>query len=58
MWVDKRIGQARRTMQAGGIEATYHELEADPTVALLDTVDARRADLLVVGSRGEGAARD
>lgn len=48
------LSDARLMMEGAGIEAQYHEIDADPAEALLDMVDEYHADLLVVGSRGQG----
>lgn len=57
MHVDATIDSARSVMKAAGIEADYHEVNNYPTEAILDAVEAQEADLVVVGSRGEGTAK-
>ena len=54
---DSSLNGARAIMARAGVDATYHDIDADPTEALLDIVDRAEADLLIVGSRGEGAAQ-
>lgn len=54
---DSRLVAARRLLEKAGVTATYHDVDGDPTDALLDTVAATGADLLIVGSRGEGPAK-
>ena len=57
MHVDSTINSARSIMKAADIEADYHDVNNHPTDAILDTAEAHSADLVVVGSRGEGAAK-
>ena len=54
---DSRLAAARNLFEEAGITAVYHDIDGDPTDALLDAVTATGADLLIVGSRGEGAAK-
>ena len=54
---DNLLGSARALLRAEGVEAEFHEIADDPTDALLDTAAAHEADLIVVGSRGEGAVK-
>ncbi|MGI9596277.1 MAG: universal stress protein [Acidimicrobiales bacterium] len=51
------ITDARTIFQVAAIEAEFHEVDDDPTDALLTTAERVRADLIVVGSRGEGLAK-
>ena len=51
------LERANVLTQQEGIEATMHEVDDDPTDALIEVAERLEADLLVVGSRGEGLAR-
>ena len=55
--VEAPIAEAKRIMSRAGVSARYHEVDGDPTDALLECVENVDADLLIVGSRGEGAAK-
>lgn len=57
MGVDGVLDHARAVMKGMGVEATYDEIAGDPTDAILDAVESFAADLVVVGSRGEGATK-
>lgn len=57
MQVDSTIEAARSIMKAANIEADYHEVSDRPADAILNTIEKYAADLVVVGSRGEGAAK-
>ena len=51
------LTRARSAARAASVDAVFHEVDDHPADALLDVVDRFDADLLVVGSRGEGRAR-
>ncbi|MDH3296068.1 MAG: universal stress protein [Acidimicrobiia bacterium] len=51
------LERARMTAQADGVTAHLHEVDEDPTDALVGLAENIDADLLVVGSRGEGLAK-
>lgn len=51
------LAEARSIISVGGIEAQYYEINEDPSEALLDAAERLDADLLIVGSRGEGMAK-
>ncbi len=59
MGADSIVASARSMFNDVGADVTvqYHEVNDSPTEALLDAVESYGADLLVVGSRGEGRAR-
>ena len=57
METDTILASARSACRLAGVEATCHELDADPTDALLEVIDREGADLVVVGSRGEGLVK-
>ncbi len=54
---ESKLDRAREILAEAGVDATYHDVAADPTDAILDLVTSADADLVVVGSRGEGPAR-
>ncbi len=54
---ESRIQDARNILGNAGVDASYHQMTGSPTDVLLDMVDKTEADLLIVGSRGEGAAK-
>lgn len=49
------LDQARASAEAAGIEADYDVLEGDPAEEVPKLAEARKADLVVVGTRGRGA---
>lgn len=55
--VDSILAGARSLVTTRGAKAEYHIVMGDPAEALIDTVEHHDADLLVVGSRGEGATK-
>ncbi|MGF1598011.1 MAG: universal stress protein [Acidimicrobiales bacterium] len=55
--VESVLAGAKADLAAIGQEAELHELEGDPADAILALVDRLDADLVVVGSRGEGMAK-
>lgn len=57
MGAGSRLDSARALLGDAGIEAEYHEVSDDPTDAILDVVERVGADLVVVGSRGEGSVK-
>ena len=48
------VDDADSILRARGIEHSVHERKGDPAEAILELVDEVHADLVVVGSRGEG----
>lgn len=54
---EEKLTRARTIFTAAGVDATFHQIADDPTDALLETADRFGADLIVVGSRGEGMAK-
>lgn len=57
MQVESTMDAARSIMRLAGVEADYHEVNNHPTDAILNAADDYDADLIVVGSRGEGATK-
>lgn len=55
MAAESALADARRELGRAGITAEYHELDREPTAAVLDVAERAGADLVVVGSRGLGA---
>ena len=55
--VDATTAAARRILDGAGVEATYHEVDGYPVDALLEMAERADADLIIVGSRGEGMAK-
>ena len=53
---ESTLGEARRVTEAHGVDATFHEIDDDPTDAILGVADDVGADLVVVGTRGLGPA--
>ena len=53
---ESTLGEARRLTEAHGVDATFHEVDDDPTDAILGLVADVGADLVVVGTRGLGPA--
>lgn len=51
------FAKAMSMVRGGGVDAEFHEISDDPTDALLAAIDRVGADLVVVGSRGEGIAK-
>lgn len=51
------LSRARSAARAANVDAVFHEVDDHPADALLDAVERFDADLLIVGSRGEGRAR-
>jgi nucleotide-binding universal stress UspA family protein len=54
---EQRLAGAHQIFSHANVEAEVHEIDGDPTDALLTTAEQVGADLIVVGSRGEGAAK-
>lgn len=54
---EDRIRNAVAVCKLAGIEPVTHMISSDPADAILDVADAIDADLIVVGSRGEGPAK-
>jgi len=57
MRADSTMEAARAIMKVAGVEAEYHEVDDHPTDAILNAAESYNADLIVVGSRGEGATK-
>ncbi len=57
MQVDSTMDDARSLMKLAGVEADYHEVIGHPTDAIIEAAEDYDADLIVVGSRGEGATK-
>jgi nucleotide-binding universal stress UspA family protein len=51
------LERAMALAEAEGVHATPHEVDQDPTDALVNVAEKVGADLVVVGSRGEGLAK-
>lgn len=51
------LTEAKSIVDGSETPAHYHQLNGDPTDAILGIVDEVGADLVVVGSRGEGLAK-
>ncbi len=54
---DERIDEAKMIVKRAGSSATFHEVHENPAEGILDLAEHLRADLIVVGSRGEGVGR-
>lgn len=54
--VESILESARSILRASEVEAEFIEADTDPTEALLAAVAVNDADLIIVGSRGEGRA--
>ena len=50
------LGDARRRAAGQNVEASFHEVDDDPTDAILKVAANVDADLVVVGTRGLGPA--
>lgn len=55
--IDGRLARAQAFFAGTGTTPSIHAVEQDPTDALLHFAERLGADLLVVGSRGEGLVR-
>lgn len=53
---ESTLGEARRLTEAHDVDATFHEIDDDPTDAILRIAADVGADLIVVGTRGLGPA--
>ncbi len=53
---ESTLRDARRLTEARGVDASFHEVDDDPTDAILRVVAVVVADLVVVGTRGLGPA--
>lgn len=53
---DSILDNARQLFAAAGVDAEFHDMSDDPTDAILQIAESAGADLVVVGSRGEGVA--
>ncbi len=53
---DDAINRAKAVVGSADVTAEYHELDAEPAEAILDLAEKSSADLIVVGSRGQGLA--
>ncbi len=54
---EERLTAAQGICKSAGVEATIHAHSSAGADAVLDVAEAQDADLIVVGSRGEGAAK-
>ena len=55
--VESRLESARHVAESRGVKnIKIHQIDAEPTEAILDQIEEVDADLLVVGSRGENFA--
>ncbi len=57
MHVESILDSARSIMADAGVEAEYHEVNNYPSEAIVEAAETQDADLIVVGSRGEGMAK-
>lgn len=57
MAAEARLGSATAILRSAGVEAMGRPVAGDPTDAILDVAEEQDADLIVVGSRGLGAAK-
>lgn len=55
--VDRTQQDAMDIMTRAGVEATFQEIDGEAAEVLLDLAEREEADLIVVGSRGEGLVR-
>lgn len=51
------LAEAQSVFALAEIDAEFHEIDEDPSEALLGLADRIGADLLIVGSRGHGLAK-
>lgn len=54
---ERTLTEARRVVSAAGVTATFDDIQDDPTDAIIDAAEKLDADLIVMGSRGEGMAK-
>ncbi len=54
---EERITKAISICKLADVDPVTHMMGADPADGILDVADATGADLIVVGSRGEGPAK-
>lgn len=54
---EDRLNRAVRACKALSVTPVTHMISSDPADAILDIAEANGADLVVVGSRGEGTAK-
>jgi nucleotide-binding universal stress UspA family protein len=54
---EERLAAAQRICNSAGIDAEIHSDASSGADAVLDVAETCNADLIVVGSRGEGAAK-
>lgn len=54
---DGILSEAQGILQAAGVRGTCHDIDGDPTDAILDAAERTDADLVIVGSRGEGPTK-
>ncbi len=51
------LAAARVILESQDVEAVYHDISGDPSDAILDAAERFDADLVIVGSRGEGVVK-
>ncbi len=51
------LANAESAFADGDVKAEFHEIDEDPSEALLGFAERVNADLVIVGSRGEGATK-
>lgn len=54
---ERTLTEARRIVAAAGVTATFDDIQDDPTDAIIESAEKLGADLIVMGSRGEGMAK-
>lgn len=54
---EQRLGKAKTIFSAAGVEAEFHQVDEDPAEGLIIAAEQHSADLMIVGSRGEGLAK-
>ena len=55
--VDSTRDEAARIVAEVGVNASFHQIDGEPVDVILDVAEHENADLIVVGSRGEGMAK-
>lgn len=55
--VDSILDAARFIFKKAAVDAEFHGVNNDPTEAILGAAERYKADLIIVGSRGENAAQ-
>ncbi|MEL7155413.1 MAG: universal stress protein [Actinomycetota bacterium] len=54
---DSTRDEAARILGAAGVDAVFHQVDGEPADVILQVAEQEGADLIVVGSRGEGMAK-